>query len=426
MSGYNNSLRYYKKYYEGIKWLDESDSERNERHFKKKNAELFASCFPSRDLFEYPSHLIAIELETTYPGLLLGSGINHGSNRLGELKLGYQLDYTTGLPVIPGSSVKGVLRSAFPGGYRKAAQRKDISADEKLLLKLKKDRAKAYIKHLLTKDLALPECSEDIIDQLEDFLFGSYESGKASDTAMSSRVIFHDALPVNANRVKVNEKHNLSYLGSDYITPHINRNKKNHLPDEMVNPVPIGFLKVLPGVVFRFQFDIKPFDEKVYKLSEQNIRDLFEAILLQMGTGAKTNVGYGQWKKPGPEPDPSKIEKRKDKTVGSTKQPDETKNNPPPKKEKPQVQLDFSALPAGQYYAKVLPPKEQSGKFGDIKRLQVLTTVADEYYPFRAKDGSLNDYQPGTILIVSITVDQSNKKQITGFIIIGTHSSNPQ
>src|SRR5690606_9438219 len=55
------------------------------------------------------------ELYTTYPGLLIGSGYQHESGGENEFKIGFFFDYTTGLPQIPGSSVKGVLRSSFPG-----------------------------------------------------------------------------------------------------------------------------------------------------------------------------------------------------------------------------------------------------------------------------------------------------------------------
>lgn len=52
-------------------------------------------------------------LSVCYPGLVTGVGIGHEAKIEEEFKLGIHLDYTTGLPVIYGSSVKGVLRSAF-------------------------------------------------------------------------------------------------------------------------------------------------------------------------------------------------------------------------------------------------------------------------------------------------------------------------
>ena len=56
---------------------------------------------------------IHFELKTTYPGALIGSGLVHGVGDDHEIKIGFQFDYVSGLPYIPGSSVKGILRSMF-------------------------------------------------------------------------------------------------------------------------------------------------------------------------------------------------------------------------------------------------------------------------------------------------------------------------
>lgn len=56
-----------------------------------------------------------VNMRVQAPGLLIGSGLAHGLPGSEEdVKTGLQFDYTSGLPVIPGSSVKGVIRSAFP------------------------------------------------------------------------------------------------------------------------------------------------------------------------------------------------------------------------------------------------------------------------------------------------------------------------
>src|ERR1035437_1606321 len=52
-------------------------------------------------------------LYTTYPGLATGIGTMHETGEEGEYKLGLAFDHTTGLPFIPGQSVKGLLRSVF-------------------------------------------------------------------------------------------------------------------------------------------------------------------------------------------------------------------------------------------------------------------------------------------------------------------------
>ena len=53
-----------------------------------------------------------------YPGLVTGIGLQHEINDIAEaMQLGLHFDYTSGMPVIYGSSVKGVLRSYFPFVY---------------------------------------------------------------------------------------------------------------------------------------------------------------------------------------------------------------------------------------------------------------------------------------------------------------------
>ncbi len=318
MSGYNNSLLYFKKYYENIDWHAASDSDQNKAKFTEKNKKLHQSEFPSGALFSYQNGLDAIELQTTYPGLLLGSGIAHGSGLLGEMKLGFFLDYTTGLPVIPGSSVKGVLRSAFPQGYQKAAKKRKENDNEKALLEEKAKQTLAYVQYYLEKISGKP-WGKEAVDELETFLFGSYETG-SSDLSMSGRTVFHDAIPFQAEGMTVNGTRKKYYLGDDYITPHKNR-KGNGIPDALVNPTPISFLKVLPGVTFRFQFVFQPFTTKdgLFALSKKETKQLFQAILTDFGIGAKTNVGYGRLI------DPTAVE-----IVRQTPRADEQRSGQPP------------------------------------------------------------------------------------------------
>ena len=63
----------------------------------------------------------SFELYTAYPGVLIGTGNPHEISMENAIKCGFSFDYVTGLPYIPGSSIKGMLRSYFP---------KEGSADE--------------------------------------------------------------------------------------------------------------------------------------------------------------------------------------------------------------------------------------------------------------------------------------------------------
>ena len=192
----------------------------------------------------------SFELTTTYPGLVLGTGYSHETGTEGELKLGFYFDWTTGLPIIPGSSVKGVLRSTF--------------------------RTPEFIKALLnTKQNEQIALKHDTLDAWEKEIFGSLNG----ETPQKGGDIFHDAVLVKTDK---------AILADDFITPHINRENIKMSP--FSNPTPLMFLKVKPHITFRFQFDLKHSEG----LTGKEKSDVFKEILLLLGIGAKTNVGYGQ------------------------------------------------------------------------------------------------------------------------------------
>lgn len=135
------------------------------------------------------------ELTTTYPGLLVGSGYNHPKLKENndDFQLGFFFDHTTGLPIISGSSIKGVLRSVF--------------------------KHKEFMKDIYSKEL-----DESIFED--------------------NKTIFYDAFIVRT------EHQDKKIFGSDYITAHFS----DEVDGAFKSPNPIKFLKVLPEVTFRFQF----------------------------------------------------------------------------------------------------------------------------------------------------------------------------
>ena len=191
------------------------------------------------------------ELKTIYPGLLIGSGYMHDIQSDSAFKLGFYFDHTTGLPVIPGSSIKGVLRNAFAmdGG--------------------------GYVQELLEEESG-EKLDKKVIRALEKNIFDS-----AGEVSVYRRDKFFDAFPVTtSHRERL-------FLADDYITPH---------PNPLKDPLPIRFLKVRSGVTYRFVFELFDFDgpEGARITAEQKLA-LFRRILLDLGVGAKTNVGYGQF-----------------------------------------------------------------------------------------------------------------------------------
>ncbi len=217
-------------------------------------------------------------LTTTYPGLLVGSGYRHETGSTDELKLGFSFDFTTGLPILPGSSVKGLLRSAFPGDPNNSLY----------------GRADGFIRYLLTSPAVNTgtDFDESFVRRLERELFEgqvptAVDSAVYRDLPMSARDVFYDGLigTDEANRV-----YGGALFGNDFITPH--RNRKNPRMSPFTNPTPIQFLKVMPNVPVTFQFAL-PNRPGQLLTPDQRLK-LYRAIIEELGVGAKTRVGYGQ------------------------------------------------------------------------------------------------------------------------------------
>ena len=135
-----------------------------------------------------------------YPGLLLGLGNPHDAGAGDdEIGVGFSFDYVTGQPYIPGSTIKGVLRSHF----------KDHP--EVIMALYKQDRL--WVKAL----------EEEIFDNSD---------------------VFFDAVVYSGNPEE-------KLLCEEFITPHKS-------PTD--NPVPIRLIKILPDVRFSFRFRLKDSD----------------------------------------------------------------------------------------------------------------------------------------------------------------------
>ena len=159
-----------------------------------KNIENFKLQNIHKNLYKI-DNAIGFELTTTYPGLLIGSGYNHPKlkNNDDDYQLGFFFDHTTGLPIISGSTIKGVLKSVI--------------------------KNREFMKEIYKTTIPL--------DIFED-----------------NKTRFYDAYIVKtANKDK-------KIFGSDYITSHYSDEPNGEFKD----PNPIKFLKILPEVTFKFQF----------------------------------------------------------------------------------------------------------------------------------------------------------------------------
>lgn len=151
------------------------------------------------------------ELTTIYPGLLVGSGYSHPklAQNKDDFQLGFFFDHTTGLPIISGSSIKGLLRSVI---------------------------------------------------EKSDFTKEVYDKDVDTTVFEDQASIFYDAFIVSTK----NEENKI--FGTDFITNHYSNEKDGMFKE----PNPIKFLKIFPNVTFRFQFKV---DDKYLELFKEIIVD---------------------------------------------------------------------------------------------------------------------------------------------------------
>lgn len=207
------------------------------------------------DYFRIPG-ATPFSLKTIYPGLIVGAGYSHvyrkkenedrDKEKKQDFQLGFFFDHTTGMPVIPGSSVKGVLKSVFP----RETDKPEVQSEKK-----------RYLRQLIG-------------NQIDEWGFAKWKN-----IFFERGQVFFDAYISDVTTDK-------KIFADDYLCPHGDNIFKN--------PVPIRFLKIAPGVTFTFQFILKDWNAN---LKANDIAAIFKQILLDFGVGAKRNVGYGAFEK---------------------------------------------------------------------------------------------------------------------------------
>ncbi|MCB0643322.1 MAG: hypothetical protein KDC44_16850 [Phaeodactylibacter sp.] len=185
-------------------------------------------------------------VQTNGRGFLSGIGNSHELGLEEEYSLGFHFDHTSGLPMVPGSSLKGALRSAF--------SRKVLPA--------------------MMNFCGFPQVEPADVSLLEAYLFDGQWAGKNLPSA--EQMHFIGGAP---------EFWCGSLLERDTITPHT----RGKLP----KPTPLPFLKIPAGVTFKFYFSIpkrwKP------EVPSSKVLLLFLLCIHRFGLGAKTNYDFGRF-----------------------------------------------------------------------------------------------------------------------------------
>jgi len=232
----------------------------------------------------------------------------------GVLEFGITLQHVTGLPIIPGSALKGLARTyalliiaenlGIPVlKLRQLQKLKDSKVDSPLeildaaLVAPDAERREALA--LLTK--ALANVDIQIVNHLAQKLNGfpeaaHYRAAFGSQEA-SGECIFYDAVVA-----KLPSSSTLFDL--DVMTPHFKKYYDdvnsgsptfNKPPHDGQSPVPVSFVTVAAGTTFAFAVGLRPGgDRKVVKRAVAWLK----AALHELGVGAKTAAGYGVFEVP--------------------------------------------------------------------------------------------------------------------------------
>lgn len=235
--------------------IGNKDKEKHENVVKEKNLQIvnfnFTEDISFDEIKKGVNGYCEFNLYTLYPGLLIGTGYPHGIAVAGALKQGFSFDYVTGLPYIPGSSLKGMIRSFFPG------EAKDKEMDTEY---------SDMIKEILGKE--------------------ELDIGLLKKNMFENNDVFLGAYPSVKDEVKK------TFLEIEYITPH---------KEKFKNPNPISIIKVKPAVKFSFRFIFSDYivNDTIVVSAEEKL-NLCKELILLMGIGAKTNTGFGKFaeKKP--------------------------------------------------------------------------------------------------------------------------------
>lgn len=216
---------------------------------------------------ENPASTHRFSLQTTYPGLMVGSGYTHDSGAKGDFKMGFFFDHTSGQPIIPGSSVKGVLRSIF-----------ELDTDDRGRKTTGAKSVEAFNFFIKEANIEYTELSINELKTLMQEIFGTQDK--------PGKDIFYDAV------IDIARSGSKKIVSTDFITPHKHSGSPRRPElDQFSNPIPLMFLRVMPEIYFEFRFDLKSGE----MLNANQKKELFGAIISTLGIGAKTNVGYGQF-----------------------------------------------------------------------------------------------------------------------------------
>jgi len=242
------AVQYYESFYNGLK---NNTTLKNLLDEKQRSQKQFCQIYEKvgYKIINYQAELIS--------PLITGIGQTHPN------EVGMVFDHTIGIPYIPASSVKGIVRFAH------------------MLELIQSDNLDEYT------DKDCEYVVESSLKTLIPGIFGGdadiIENGKNKTEIWKGKVIFLDAYP---NKVPD--------LHVDIMNPHYGdyySDEKGEIPPaDYLDPTPIKFLTVKPGTVFEFRA-LAPKESDFI----EPVKTAFQNVLEDEGVGAKTAVGYGRF-----------------------------------------------------------------------------------------------------------------------------------
>ncbi len=200
---------------------------------------------------------------------------------------GMILDRNTGLPFLPASGIKGVLRTAHTLNLYNS--NKDSASFQERWIKRGDLDSKGRLHESNTgKELML----DDKEPSLRKY-FGDTDTNPGS---VRGQIVFLDAFPAKVPLLK-----------TDIMNPHFSKYYNGNgsvEPVETETPIPIKFLAVTEGTEFIFRCYASPLqkpdknDEVPREWGEEDekaIIDMFMKATQEIGFGAKTAIGYGRF-----------------------------------------------------------------------------------------------------------------------------------
>jgi CRISPR-associated protein Cmr6 len=200
---------------------------------------------------------IALELSgvgTKYRSLTTTSRLACGLGLPHPAETSILFDRLTGVPYLPGSSVKGMLKSAAR-----------LAADGEFPNDVVSEESAKYWKANLDRIFG-PEMKEKM-------------------PLAKGRMVFYDAFPEKWLK-----------LNLDVLTPHYGPYYiENKVPGDWFNPVPVYFLVVPSNETFRFWYRSLAVDEATKEVDEAAVWGLLPVALDWLGIGGKKSSGYGMF-----------------------------------------------------------------------------------------------------------------------------------